>query len=153
MKRYVAGLMFSQDRKCIALIRKNYPDWQKGKLNGIGGKIEEKDYRKSTNFEEASINAMVREFKEESGVDTEVKDWNLFLEMSGNNTDENKTPFSVDFYRCFSNEVFNCKTITEEYISIIPVNDALYVYETIDNLKWIILLALDKNPKITKTIY
>src|SRR5258708_364006 len=37
---YVCGFMMSYDLMQFLLIRKTHPDWQKGKLNGIGGKIE-----------------------------------------------------------------------------------------------------------------
>ena len=40
MMKYVAGFLFSNDYKYVALIKKEKPAWQKGKLNAIGGKIE-----------------------------------------------------------------------------------------------------------------
>jgi 8-oxo-dGTP diphosphatase len=147
--------MFSVDGLSLALIVKNKPDWQKGLLNGIGGKIEDQDIVINDDYNgistpTQSLCAMIREFQEETGV--EYRDWNLFLNMSGNNTDENKTPFSVDFYRCFTDEVYNIRSTTDEEVIIVMVNQLLSL-NTIDNLKWIILLALDKNPKITKTVY
>ena len=39
--KYVAGFMFSEDRRLVALIRKSKPEWQKGKLNGIGEKAQQ----------------------------------------------------------------------------------------------------------------
>ncbi len=57
MKRYVAGLMFSKDEKYVALVIKNKPDWQKGLLNGIGGKIEEED-----KFDKKSIYRIIHEY-------------------------------------------------------------------------------------------
>lgn len=39
---YVCGFMCSYDLTRFLLIRKTHPEWQKGKLNGIGGKIEKK---------------------------------------------------------------------------------------------------------------
>jgi hypothetical protein len=38
----VAGFLFRNNDTEVALIRKNKPDWQKGKLNGIGGKEKRK---------------------------------------------------------------------------------------------------------------
>ena len=38
MTKYVVGFMFSPDKQFVALIRKNRPEWQAGKLNGIAGK-------------------------------------------------------------------------------------------------------------------
>ena len=37
---YVVGFAFDKKRENVALIQKNRPPWQKGKLNGIGGHIE-----------------------------------------------------------------------------------------------------------------
>jgi 8-oxo-dGTP diphosphatase len=161
MKKYVAGLMFSENRESVALIVKNKPDWQKGLLNGIGGKIELEDSNlcHGDTIYTSSIRAMVREFEEETGVETNTKDWELFLTMgsdSGKTIDENKQEYSeswsVDFYRCFSNKVYEVKTMTDEHIVVRNIVD-LHSLNTIYNLKWIILLALDKNPKFTETKY
>ena len=64
---YVVGFLFNPDMTEVVLIKKNRPDWQKGLLNGVGGKIESG---------EDPITAMIREFKEETGV--EIYNWNLF---------------------------------------------------------------------------
>ena len=55
---YTIGIVFSHNLKCVFLLRKNRPDWQAGKLNGIGGHIEEG---------EEPLNAMRREALEETG--------------------------------------------------------------------------------------
>ena len=55
---YVLGFLFSLTGNHVALIRKTKPDWQAGKYNGIGGKIEPN---------ESPMDAMRREFKEETG--------------------------------------------------------------------------------------
>lgn len=73
MKKYVAGFLFSSDGTMVALVEKQKPDWQKGKLNAIGGKIEEG---------ESALQAMQREFKEEAGLD--ISNWTLFCVLSGN---------------------------------------------------------------------
>ena len=39
--KYVTGFLFSPDKKSVVLINKNRPAFQVGKLNGVGGKIEE----------------------------------------------------------------------------------------------------------------
>jgi 8-oxo-dGTP diphosphatase len=61
--RYVLGLGFTPDRLKVALIRKRRVrpgfEWMQGLMNGLGGKVRE---------DELSVDAMVREFKEESGV-------------------------------------------------------------------------------------
>lgn len=59
MISYVVGLIFDESFENTLLIRKNRPDWQKGRLNGVGGKVEE---------HETSYEAMVRECEEECGL-------------------------------------------------------------------------------------
>ena len=49
------------DETQVALVLKDHPDWQAGKLNAIGGKISNA---------ETPTNAMVREFAEETGSET-----------------------------------------------------------------------------------
>jgi 8-oxo-dGTP pyrophosphatase MutT (NUDIX family) len=63
---YVLGFAFTVDGS-VALIRKAKPEWQAGKLNGIGGKIEE--------FDPSPVHAMTREFMEETGVFLEPHLW------------------------------------------------------------------------------
>lgn len=58
MRNYVLGFVFSPDLREVYLIRKNRPEWQRGLLNGIGGKIEQG---------ETDAAAMHREAFEESG--------------------------------------------------------------------------------------
>lgn len=57
--------MFSLDKTKVVLIQKNRPEWQKGKLNGVGGKKEKTDFN--------LFSTMIRKFKEETGVDTRPK--------------------------------------------------------------------------------
>jgi 8-oxo-dGTP diphosphatase len=56
MNYYVAGFLFDSKRENVVLIRKNKPEWQADKLNGVGGKIEDG---------EVPAAAMFREFTEE----------------------------------------------------------------------------------------
>lgn len=64
MISYCLGFAFNKDY--VVLIKKTRPDHLKGKLNGIGGKVEKG---------ELPIEAMVREFKEETGVLTGHTEW------------------------------------------------------------------------------
>ena len=50
----------------VALIRKNKPEWQKGKLNGIGGSIKPG---------ETAMTAMIREWYEGTGIDLPPNCW------------------------------------------------------------------------------
>lgn len=71
-QHYVCGFLFNPTWERVLLIRKNRPEWQAGKLNGIGGKIEPN---------ETPLSAMIREFKEESGLD--VSYWTMFDSKKG----------------------------------------------------------------------
>lgn len=64
MTEYVLGFLFSNapEFSRVVLIRKTKPEWQAGKLNGVGGKVEKG---------ETALEAMRREFLEECGVKKE----------------------------------------------------------------------------------
>lgn len=133
MKRYVLGFAFTEDRRRVILIRKLKPEWQKGKWNGVGGKVEKG---------ESSHQAMIREFEEETGV--LLENWEEFAVMG--NTD-----FSVQVYRTFDDECLKYNSFqTAEIVSAWAVeNVGIHSphRETLPNLKWLIPLALDNTPE------
>lgn len=57
MRRYVLGFVFDSGYHNVLLICKDRPSWQAGRLNGLGGKIEEG---------ESPARAMERELREET---------------------------------------------------------------------------------------
>lgn len=132
-KIYVAGFLFSKNGESVALVEKQKPDWQKGKLNGIGGKVEEG---------ETPAQAMQREFKEEAGLD--IADWTPFCVLTGNDAAyvDKGTEFEVHFFSAFDDEVYNVKTIETEVVSYYSV-DYMSPLNLIPNLKWLIPLALE----------
>lgn len=69
MQEYVLGLVFDEDAIELVLVRKAKPDFQAGKLNGIGGKIE---------YGESPYQAMVREGVEEAGREF---NWQYFTKL------------------------------------------------------------------------
>lgn len=74
--QYVVGFVFTPDYSKVWLMKKQKPEWQKGKLNGIGGKIEKN---------ETPLAAMIREAKEETGLET--PQWKEFAVLQGENND------------------------------------------------------------------
>lgn len=127
MKKYVTGFLFSADASHVVLIKKINPQWQRGLFNGIGGKVEEN---------ESSIVAMVREFKEETGVLTQASNWTHYANVFRPNN------YDVDMYFAFSDVAYSAQTIEQETVHILPV-DKLGP-NLIPNLHWLIPLALDK---------
>jgi 8-oxo-dGTP diphosphatase len=122
MIKYVAGFLFSKNSEKVVLISKLRPEWQIGKLNGIGGKIEKG---------ETLYEAIVREFQEEAGV--EIKDWILFCCLKNKN-------WHVYFFKAKAD--VEIKSMEEEQVGWYSVKD-IYNLNTIPNLRWLIHMALD----------
>ncbi len=119
---YVVGFAFDGGGN-VALVRKARPDWQKGRLNGIGGHIE---------VLEPSHAAMVREFEEETGVT--IPEWDLYATLQGKD-------WECYFFRAFEVDFTFLKTTTDEEILVCPVNPL--PEDVLPNLQWLIPLALD----------
>lgn len=133
MKEYVVGFMFDDTGERITLIRKNRPEWQAGKLNGVGDKVEPN---------ETPMAAMIREFREETGVETTSSDWTNFTFMWGD-------AWEIAFYKGFNTKLLeSTDTKTDEQIERRSVDRVVFYdkgAEGINNLKWLVPLALDKN--------
>lgn len=99
-QRYVCGFAFHDEvgtvRPRVVLVRKVKPDWQAGKLNGVGGKIEPGETPEA---------AMAREFKEETGVSMPVEVWSVFARMVFPKAE-------VIFLRAFNDYARNAQTQT-----------------------------------------
>lgn len=132
MKRYVAGFYFSSNMEYVVLIRKNRPDWQKGMLNGVGGHIEP---------DEHAIDAMVREFHEETGIKTAPEQWHLIVDVIDLLHDT-----YVSFFQTSGNQLWDAsgnqqwESLTDEDVTVIRVID-LSSFPTVYNLKWLIPLC------------
>ncbi len=121
--KWVAGLLFNAKGE-LALVAKMHPAWQAGKLNGIGGKIDEG---------ESAAQAMRREFKEEAGV--EVSDWKEFALLK---VQDGQVHFFV------AHGDYELKSTTDEQVDWFDISNPAAM-PLINNLAWIIPLALDKN--------
>ncbi len=119
---YVAGFAFDESGDRVALIRKQRPEWQRGKLNGVGGHIEEG---------ETAVKAMVREFWEETGVSTNEGHWTQFCVLSGDD-------WCVYFFTYRLPNLAGLKSMDE----VIEIVNPRSFDGVINNLKWLIPLAL-----------
>jgi len=138
--RYVLGFCYNAEASCretqigtsgfemVLLIRKNKPNWQRGKLNGVGGKIEKGEH---------SRQAMTREFQEETGVVINPKKWSYFACMKGNG-------FEVHCFAIADKQAFSeAQTIADEKIERHSVLWVASSTEVIPNLKFLVPMGAD----------
>lgn len=131
MVNYVAGFLFSKTKQEVLLIEKTKPAWQKGRLNGIGGKIESTDSKPEY--------AMSREFQEEAGVWISPENWNLFCIYTWEGGIVNFY-YSIDEWSTLYHQVWSA---SEEEVNWYEVQKIYSGLPTIYNLKWLLPLALD----------
>lgn len=126
---YVAGAFFKDGK--ISLIKKlKGPSQLIGKLNFFGGKIEENEF---------AIDAMKRECEEETGIITTSFDWKLFCELVGED-------YKVYFFKCNYNGKFDdLRSMEVEPLDWYKINQVLNTDKIVENLNWIIPMAMDKN--------
>lgn len=111
----------------VLLIEKKRPEWQKGKINGIGGKIESM---------ESPGHAMIREFKEETTYT--INNFKNFAIINGSG-------WKVYFYHAISVPflILPEPNPTDEKIIIADINNL--PKNVMPNLRWLIPMALDQD--------
>jgi 8-oxo-dGTP diphosphatase len=130
MQAYVIGFAFTHDLDRVALIRKTHPEWQKGKLNGIGGRIEPGDCY--------ALTAMRREFQEEAGVDVDFGLWEHFATVTGND-------YMLECFATRETDITALVSRTEERIELVYVADLWYMsLEMVTHLLWLLEMAVER---------
>lgn len=115
----------------LCVLKLRGPDRVLNRYNGIGGKIEDG---------EEAIEAMVREFKEETGIDTSETSWRYFANLAG-------TWGRVFFFANYEGDLEEpIVSPTDEFVSYRPLDEP----KLVDNLRWLIPLALD--PTIRRAV-
>lgn len=120
MKEYIVGLVFNPELSKLVLIEKQRPDWQKGFWNGLGGSVE---------ANETPLQAMIRECKEESGL--ELYEWKQIVVQLVNNVKVTYFATATDVASC-------ARPLTDEALGFWFHNE---LPKVISNLYWIIPLA------------
>ncbi len=134
MKQYTLGFAFNHNRSAVALIKKTRPDWQKGFLNGIGGKLEK---------DELPIDGIIREFFEETG--KIITNWTFMGALHGPDASDPDSKYIMHVFKTFS-ELHTLRTTTEEEVVIVDLN-RLHRRKLVHNLDWLIQMLLDDNVK------
>jgi len=134
MTNYVLGFAFD-GRGRVALARKTHPEWQAGKLNGVGGEMREG---------ETGLEAMRREFREEAGVSLEY--WSHFATLSF------QDPEVAVFCYCIIATGFELPypSPTDEQVrwySAQKMFDALEKNVIVPDLEWLVPMAFPDHAK------
>lgn len=129
MIEYVLGFAFNTKKNHVLLIEKAKPDWQCGKFNGIGGKVEEG---------EQHLPAMIREFKEETGLD--VTDWKRILIMEGKDWAcvVYRSFLDDNLFWSFKSDIDPFEYVRSAFVKGLPSN-------CLPNLYWLIPMCLDED--------
>lgn len=124
LKKYCLGFFFSRECDRVVLIQKTHPKWQAGKLNGIGGHIEEG---------EEPIEAMIREFQEEAYLYVPI--WHPSFRIINTNVG-----YDLHVFRAYG-PIDSCRPMTDEeliFADVMKLPDNVIL-----NLRWMIPMMLD----------
>lgn len=125
---YVLALLFTADGREVVLVRKTRPVWQAGRVNALGGKVD---------AGESLADAARREVREEAGVD--VEEWEEFLVWRD-------PEYRLRAVRAFDDVARQARTAEDQEVFL--ANVGALPFNVIDNLRWMIPLALDRDVAI-----
>jgi 8-oxo-dGTP diphosphatase len=120
---FVLALLYSADHRQVVLMRRTRPAWQVGRVNALGGRVT---------AGESAAAAARREVREESGVD--VDEWREVLVWED-------AEYTMHVMRAVSDRAREARTMEDQEVFLADVN-ALPA-NIIDNLRWLVPLALD----------
>jgi len=123
--QYVLALLFTADRRRVVLMHKSRPAWQAGRVNALGGKLH---------AGESALDAARREVREEGGVD--VASWEEFLVWDD-------PVYRMHAVRAFDDAALQAYSAEDQAVFVADV--AALPPNLIDNLRWLVPLALDRD--------
>jgi len=124
---YTLAFAFDEGGRNVALILKDHPDWQKGRANGIGGKVEPGETPFETNR---------REFLEEAGVDLVCMENFATLACDSHNS----------LLHCYTaaltrDEFARIRPMTDARILFMPLTHLLSDPRPLSNVPWLVVMA------------
>ncbi len=122
---YVLALLFTPERDRVVLMHRTRPAWQAGRVNALGGKLLPG---------EAPADAARREVREEAGAD--VADWEEFLVWDD-------PVYRMHALRAFAPAARGARTAEDQEVFL--ADPAALPPNVIDNLRWLVPLALDRD--------
>lgn len=138
-QKFTLGFIFDSKLEKILLIKKNCPDFQRNKLNGLGGKLEEN---------ECPYSGITRETQEESELFIDEFKWNKFCEL------DTKFGYVYCFYTV-TDDIYNYKQIEDEPLSLYLVEEdesiigvPYFYFDRMANLDYLIPMSLNHAQKL-----
>ncbi len=126
MVRYTVSFLFNGDLSKVLLIHKLTPEWQKGMVNGLGGKFE---------AGEDCFRCISREVEEEAGLRTNPSEWKKIGELY---SDRWIVDVMTIVYKGKETDAKSVERQRVEWFSVSNLPDNL-----ISNLTWLVPLCLD----------
>ena len=126
MVKATLGFIFTPDFSQVLLITKNRPDWQVGKINGLGGKCEEGETFKA---------CISREVQEEANILISPRKWKEVASLNWQ-----KWQVKV-FTTVWPNSLDQISTTTDEKVEWFEVERL--PTNVMSNLRWLIPLSVD----------
>lgn len=124
---YVLALLFTPDRQRVVLMRKTRPAWQAGRVNGLGGKLLPG---------ESAAAAASREVSEEAGVRVPADAWRELVVW-------HDPVYRMHVLAAFDAAAEHARTAEDQEVFLADADDL--PDECIENLRWLIPLALDRD--------
>lgn len=124
---YTLGFVFDASFEKVLLMHKLKPERQAGKLNGLGGKVEEG---------EAALDCVAREIFEEAGLKTDPSAWSRIGCLRG---DRSTMDVFAYVHRGALSEASSQEAETVYWVDVRTLSE-----NVMENLRWLIPMAVDK---------